>query len=425
MKRLLFLTGTLLSTVWTLQGQTLDECHRLACEHYPEIQQYNLIRLTEQYDLSNAARAWLPQVSLSAQTTWQNKVPEFPDAFSAILAQQNLSLQGLNKDQYKIALEVNQTIWDGGQSKANRRMAQATATEQEQQTAVDLYALKERINNLYFGILLLDERLHQTELTLDLLQSNLEKIRAWVHNGVALQTDADAIEAEWLAVGQQRTQIETSRESYRRMLTIFIGRSLDDELQRPQLSEPLSRESARPELALFQAQSDRLMAQESAIKSSTRPKFGLFAQGYYGYPGLDYFAGMFSSDWSWNALIGIKMSWNFGAYYTKKNNLSKLRIARQQIDLHRDIFLFNSRLQITEEEGEISRLRQALANDDRIVALRGSVREAAESKLRNGVIDTNDLLQKITDEATARSARSAREIELLQTIYELKHTINR
>ena len=422
---MLFLTGSLLSAVWALQGQTLDECHRLACEHYPEIQQYNLIRLTEQYDLSNAARAWLPQVSMSAQTSWQNKVPEFPDAFSAILSQQNLSLQGLNKDQYKIALEVNQTIWDGGQSKANRRMTEAAANEQEHQTAVDLYALKERVNHLYFGILLLDERLRQTELTLDLLQSNLEKIRAWVRHGVALQSDADAIEAEWLAVGQQRTQIEASRESYRRMLAIFIRRPLDDELQRPQLSEPLSRESARPELELFQAQSERLTAQESAIKSATRPKFGLFAQGYYGYPGLDYFAGMFSSDWSWNALIGVKMSWNFGAYYTKKNNLSKLRIARQQVDLHRDIFLFNSRLQVTEEEGEISRLRQALADDDRIVALRGSVREAAESKLRNGVIDTNDLLQKITDEATARSARSAREIELLQTIYELKHTINR
>jgi len=425
MKRMFFLTGALLSTAWALPGQTLDECHRLACEHYPEIQQYNLIRLTEQYDLSNAARSWLPQVSLSAQTTWQNKVPEFPDAFSAILAQQNLSLQGLNKDQYKIALEVNQTIWDGGQSKANRRIAEATANEQENQTAVDLYALKERVNDLYFGILLLDERLHQTELTLDLLKSNLEKIQAWVRHGVALQTDADAIEAEWLAVGQQRTQIEASRASYRRMLEIFIGRPLDDKLQRPQLSEPLSRESDRPELKLFQAQSDRLTAQESAIKSATRPKFGFFAQGYYGYPGLDYFAGMFSSDWSWNALIGVKMSWNFGAYYTKKNNLSKLRIARQQVDLHRDIFLFNSRLQVTEEEGEISRLRQALADDDRIVALRGSVREAAESKLRNGVIDTNDLLQKITDEATARSAHSAREIELLQTIYELKHTINR
>ena len=127
----------------------------------------------------------------------------------------------------------------------------------------------------------------------------------------------------------------------------------------------------------------------------------------------------------WNAMVGVKMSWNFGAYYTKKNSLNKLRTAKAQVEVQRDIFLFNTRLQTTEENGDIARLRKALADDDRIVALRRSVREAAESKLRNGVIDTNDLLQKITDEATAATARSAREIELLKSIYELKHTLNR
>lgn len=134
---------------------------------------------------------------------------------------------------------------------------------------------------------------------------------------------------------------------------------------------------------------------------------------------------MVSTDWTWNALIGVKMSWNFGAYYTKKNRLSNLRVAKQQLDIQRDVFLFNTDLQVAEEQGNISRLRRALADDDRIVALRRSVREAAESKLRNGVIDTNDLLRKITDEASARSARSLREVELLKAIYELKYTINR
>ena len=193
----------------------------------------------------------------------------------------------------------------------------------------------------------------------------------------------------------------------------------------PELVEAVSGESARPELAWIDAQQERLAAQELSVKSATRPRFGVFAQGYYGYPGLDYFAGMVSTDWTWNALIGVKMSWNFGAYYTKKNRLSNLRVAQQQLDIQRDVFLFNTDLQVAEEQGNISRLRRALADDDRIVALRRSVREAAESKLRNGVIDTNDLLRKITDEASARSARSLREVELLKAIYELKYTINR
>ena len=406
-------------------AQTLEECQQLACDHYPEIRQYDLIRQSEQYDLSNAARSWLPQVSFSAQATWQNRVPEFPSALSGMLDQAGVSLRGLDKDQYKVALEVNQTIWDGGQSQADRRVIEATADEHRQATEVDLYAVKGRVNDLYFGILLLEERLGQTDLTIALLQSNLDKVRSLVTNGVAMQTDADAVEAELLSVQQQRVQIEASRESYRRMLELFIGQRLAERLERPELVEKISGESARPELAWIDAQQERLAAQELSVKSATRPRLGVFAQGYYGYPGLDYFAGMVSTDWTWNALIGVKMSWNFGAYYTKKNRLSNLRVAKQQLDIQRDVFLFNTDLQVAEEQGNISRLRRALADDDRIVALRRSVREAAESKLRNGVIDTNDLLRKITDEASARSARSLREVELLKAIYELKYTINR
>lgn len=406
-------------------AQTLEECQQLACDHYPVIRQYDLIRQSEQYDLSNAARSWLPQISFSAQATWQNRVPEFPSALSGMLDQAGVSLRGLDKDQYKVALEVNQTIWDGGQSQADRRVIEATADEHRQATEVDLYAVKGRVNDLYFGILLLEERLGQTDLTIALLQSNLDKVRSLVTNGVAMQTDADAVEAELLSVQQQRVQIEASRESYRRMLELFIGQRLAERLERPELVEAVSGESARPELAWIDAQQERLAAQELSVKSATRPRFGVFAQGYYGYPGLDYFAGMVSTDWTWNALIGVKMSWNFGAYYTKKNRLSNLRVAQQQLDIQRDVFLFNTDLQVAEEQGNISRLRRALADDDRIVALRRSVREAAESKLRNGVIDTNDLLRKITDEASARSARSLREVELLKAIYELKYTINR
>lgn len=406
-------------------AQTLEACQQLACDHYPEIRQYDLIRQSEQYDLSNAARSWLPQVSFSAQATWQNRVPEFPSALSGMLDQAGVSLRGLDKDQYKVALEVNQTIWDGGQSQADRRVIEATADEHRQATEVDLYAVKGRVNDLYFGILLLEERLGQTDLTIALLQSNLDKVRSLVTNGVAMQTDADAVEAELLSVQQQRVQIEASRESYRRMLELFIGQRLTERLERPELVGAVSGESARPELAWIDAQQERLAAQELSVKSATRPRFGVFAQGYYGYPGLDYFAGMVSTDWTWNALIGVKMSWNFGAYYTKKNRLSNLRVAQQQLDIQRDVFLFNTDLQVAEEQGNISRLRRALADDDRIVALRRSVREAAESKLRNGVIDTNDLLRKITDEASARSARSLREVELLKAIYELKYTINR
>ena len=426
MKRIALLCGCLLAGLSAGAQVTLDECRRLAREHYPEIRQYDLVRRTEEYTLSNARRAWLPQLSFAAQATWQTEVPSFPNALAGMLAQQGIDMPGMNKDQYKAALELNQTLWDGGKSEADKRIARAEAAEQARSADVDLYALQGRVDNLFFGILLLDERIAQTQLTLDLLRSNLEKVRALQRNGVAMQSDADAVEAELLTVNQQLTQVTASRDSYRRMLEIFTGRPLDGErLERPDASEPRSMESSRPELALFDATADKLTAQERLVKAATRPHFGLFAQGYYGYPGMDYFQSMMSPDWSWNAMAGVKMSWNFGAYYTRKNSLAKLRTAKEQVEVQREIFLFNTRLQTAEESGDIARLRKALADDDRIVALRRSVREAAESKLRNGVIDTDDLLRKITDEAAAATARSAREIELLKTIYELKHTINR
>ena len=426
MKRIALLCGCLLAGLSAGAQVTLDECRRLARKHYPEIRQYDLVRRTEEYTLSNARRAWLPQLSLAAQATWQTEVPSFPNALAGMLAQQGIDMPGMNKDQYIAALELNQTLWDGGKSEADKRIARAEAAEQARSADVDLYALQGRVDNLFFGILLLDERIAQTRLTLDLLRSNLEKVRALQRNGVAMQSDADAVEAELLTVNQQLTQVTASRDSYRRMLEIFTGRPLDGEqLERPDASEPRSMESSRPELALFDATADKLTAQERLVKAATRPCFGLFAQGYYGYPGMDYFQSMMSPDWSWNAMAGVKMSWNFGAYYTRKNSLAKLRTAKEQVEVQREIFLFNTRLQTAEESGDIARLRKALADDDRIVALRRSVREAAESKLRNGVIDTDDLLQKITDEAAAATARSAREIELLKTIYELKHTINR
>lgn len=426
MKRIALLCGCLLAGLSAGAQVTLDECRRLAREHYPEIRQYDLVRRTEEYTLSNARQAWLPQLSFAAQATWQTEVPSFPNALAGMLVQQGIDMPGMNKDQYKAALELNQTLWDGGKSEADKRIARAEAAEQARSADVDLYALQGRVDNLFFGILLLDERIVQTRLTLDLLRSNLEKVRALQRNGVAMQSDADAVEAELLTVNQQLTQVTASRDSYRRMLEIFTGRPLDGEqLERPDASEPRSMESSRPELALFDATADKLTAQERLVKAATRPCFGLFAQGYYGYPGMDYFQSMMSPDWSWNAMAGVKMSWNFGAYYTRKNSLAKLRTAKEQVEVQREIFLFNTRLQTAEESGDIARLRKALADDDRIVALRRSVREAAESKLRNGVIDTDDLLRKITDEAAAATARSAREIELLKTIYELKHTINR
>lgn len=397
----------------------------MAREHYPEIRQYDLISETEQYNLSNAARAWIPQIALSAQATYQSATPTYPEAFSSIMQANGIEMVGIRKDQYRVALDISQNLWDGGVSKANRALAEAEAAEQRSRVDVSLYELQSRVDNLYFGILLLDERVAQTEALIAVLESNLARMRTYYDNGVAMQADVDTIEAELLTARQTLGQVESSRMSYRRMLELFIGEPLTSEsLERPAMTTPASRSSMRPELALFEAQEGKILAQRRAINSSVMPRFSAFAQGYYGYPGMDMFKSMVSPDWSLNGLIGLRMSWNIGAFYTKKNNLDKLTTAESQIAVQRDIFLFNTEMQTTQDDGEIERLRRAVEDDDRIVELRRRVRMAAESQLENGVIDATDLLRKITDETTATLNRTTHEIELLQAIYRLKTTLN-
>ena len=406
-------------------GQSLDECRHLAREHYPEIRQYDLIAQTEQYNLSNAARAWIPQVTLSGQATYQSATPTYPEAFNTILQANGIEMAGISRDQYKIAVDVSQHIWDGGKSKADKAIAEAETEEQRSRVDVSLYDLQSRVDNLYFGILLLDERKAQTEALIEVLASNLARLQTYYRNGVAMQADVDAVEAELLTARQSLGQVESSRASYRRMLEIFIGQPLAAEnLERPAMRELQSRTSARPELALFEAQESKLEAQRKAINASLMPRFSAFAQGYYGYPGLDMFKSMVSSAWTPNAIVGVRMSWNIGAFYTKRNNLEKLNAAEKQIAVQRDVFLLNTQMQTTQDDGEIARLRQAITDDSRIVELRRRVRMAAESQLKNGVIDSTDLLRKISDETAAALARSTHEIELLQATYRLKTTLN-
>ena len=342
-----------------------------------------------------------------------------------MLAQQGLHIPGMRKDQYKVALDISQTIWDGGQSKADRTIAEADAAEQRSRLDVNLYDLQSRVDGLYFGILLLDEQVAQIEAKIGLLESNLSRMQVYRKNGIAMQADVDAVEAELLAARQSLGQIAASRASYRRMLELFIGCRLKDRvLERPALCEVKSHFSAHPRIAWFDAQHEKLEARRDAVRSSLTPRFSAFAQGLYGYPGLDMFKSMVSADWQLNAIVGVRMSWNIGAFYTKRNHLGKIDAAQRQIDVQRDIFLFNTRVQTAQDDGEIARLRKAVTEDTRIVELRRSVRMAAESKLENGVIDATDLLQKITDETSAMLSRSTHEIELLQAVYRLKHTLN-
>ena len=128
--------------------------------------------------------------------------------------------------------------------------------------------------------------------------------------------------------------------------------------------------------------------------------------------------------WSWNGLIGARLTWNIGALYTRKNDRMKIQLQRSMAETNRDVFLFNNRLEQIQQNENISRYRRLMADDEEIISLRSSVRKAAESKLAHGIIDVNDLVKEINAENNARVQRTVHEIELLKEIYDLKYTTN-
>lgn len=405
---------------------TVEQCVSMATENYPLIQKYDILNKNLQTELSDINKSWLPQIGVYAQGTAQNVVPGFPDALSQMLDQAGAEVSGLGKLQYRIGAELNQTIWDGGTSKAKRAIAESVDAQNAAAVDVELYAVREKAENLFFGILLLEEQIKQVEQTERLLAANLDRLRKMKSNGTAMQSDLDMVEAQMLSVRQQIILAQSQAQSYRRLLGLYIGKDITTEtLIKPSPSMPTDMTPDRPEMALFNAGTNTNEARLGSIKSSVMPRIDFFAQAYYGYPGYDYFKSMMERDLSFNAIAGIKITWNIGAFYSKKNSELKIRLKNNNIATDRNVFLFNTDLQTESQTAHIAELERIIKEDSRIVELRCKVRRAAESQLNNGVIDATDLLAKITDENQARIASSYHEIQLIQSIYKLKYILNR
>ena len=404
----------LMLLVLPAQGQTvtLDECQQLAEENYPLIKQYDLIRQTTDYTVSNISKGWLPQISAMAQATYQSDVMTLPDVLQRMLGQQGLQAKGIRKDQYRVGVDINQTVYDGGLISGQKDVARLEGEVQSAQTATDLYAVRKRINDLYFGILLLDEKIRLNKDLQTLLQSNLNKLNSMLAHGVAMKSDVNTVKAEKLKAEQQATELASSRKSMTDMLSVFIGREVAN-LGMPQDVVVNTQDNKRPELQLFDSQIKLADAQEKLLNARLLPRLSVFAQGYYGYPGYNQFEAMFNRTWKLNGIVGVRLSWNIGALYTRKNDCAKLSTRRGLVESARETFLFNNRLLEIQQSDGIAKYRQLIVDDKEIVSLRSDVRRAAESKLEHGIIDTNNLLQEITRENQSRIDLSTHTILLL------------
>ena len=396
---------------------TLEECQQKTQDNYPLVRQYDLVEKTKEYNLENAARGYLPQFALSAKASYQSDVTELPIAIPGV------DIKGMAKDQYQVMLELKQNIWDGGEIRSRKEQVKASSDVDREKLNVDMYALTERVNQVYFGILLLDEQLRQNQLFLEDLERTHKQISSYIENGIASQSDLDAVSVEQLNTRQKRIELTSSRQAYLSMLALLTGEEMPAgiSLQKPvpEWDIPVIANN-RPELIWFDAQNGRLQVQEEALKTQLMPRFGLFVQGAYGNPGLN----MLKNEFSPYYVAGVRLSWNFGSLYTLRNDRRVIAANRQLLDSNRDVFLFNTRLQATQQGSAVESVRRQMADDDEIIRLRTSIRKASEAKVANGTMTVTDMLRDMTSENLARQTKALHEVQLLMNMYQLKYTTN-
>lgn len=396
-----------------IQTLTIENCYALASEHYPLAKQRELILKSRDYSIENISKGYLPQVNIVGQASYQSEVTQVP------IQLPNTTIPVLDKDQYKIYGEINQVVYDGGMIKQQKLSQESKSLVEAQKLEVELYKLKERINDLYFGILLVNEQLRQNALKKDDIALGIKKTEAQLANGTVFRSSLDILKAEYLTVSQQTLTLLSNKKAYLNMLALFLNKPLDDNtLLVTPVPPVLSTQNNRPELGLFEQQAKNIDIQQQAITIKNIPKLNLFFQGGMGKPALN----MLSNDFEAYYIGGIRLNWSLFGYYTQRKEKDLLNINKEDISIQKETFLFNTNYQLQQQNEEISRLSGYLRSDQEIISLRGSIKKAALAQLENGVSTTSDYLREVNAEDTARQNKILHQIQLLAAQYKVRLT---
>ena len=393
------------------QTLTLQQCYQLARENYPLIKRNDLLAKSKDYTVENASKAWLPQINILGQATYQSDVTQLP------IKLPNATVEPLSKDQYKVFADINQTIFDGGMIYNQKKIAELQSQTEIQKNEVELEKLKDRINQLFFGIIQTDEQINQLDLSKSDLQNGLKKAEAQLKYGTILRSNVDVLKAQLINIEQQQIELKSLKSNFIKMLSFFTNKNLDEDTQ---LEKPekllLTNENNRPELKLFDLQKQLSESQKSLIKSKNLPKLGAFLQAGYGKPGLN----MLKNEFDTFFIGGIKLNIPISGFYTKSNELALIDNQQQDIDIQKENFLFNQKFSMIQNSNDLEKIQKLIDKDIEIISLRESIKKASLAQLENGVINTNDYLREVNAEEQAKISKIKHEIQYLLTQYNLK-----
>ncbi|PRD53717.1 TolC family protein [Sphingobacterium gobiense] len=392
----------------------LDVCYRLAENNYPLVKQYALLEKTKEYSLTNASKGYLPQINVGGQASYQSDVTQIPISIP------HIDIPSMNKDQYKLYGEVSQPLTDLFMVKHQKELVYANAAVEKQKVEVELYKLKERINQFYFGILLIDAQIAQAEVLKKDIRSGMNRNDVAIANGIALKSSSDVLGAELLKADQRTIELKATRKGYVDMLSLFINRTIDEHtiLEKPFTATSLMTEINRPELKLFETQKKTFDVHNKLIDTKALPHFSLFFQGGYGRPGLN----MLNNNFDLYYIGGVRLTWNIASFYTRKQEKQLLNLSQNALQVQKETFLFNTNLTLKQQDSEIAKLEELIQTDRDIVQLRENVKLSAQNQLAYGATTTNDYLIYINAEDQAKQNMIIHEIQLLMAQYSFKTT---
>ena len=385
---------------------TLQQAQDMARKNYPSLRQKNLVAKSQVLNVSNLNKNYLPQLSLNGQASYQSDVTKID------VDVPGLKFEAPAKDQYKFTADVNQLLYDGGATKQQKALAGLNAAVEDQQIEVELYNLKERVNDIYLNILYTDELIRQNGLVQQDLQTGLNKINAQVKNGVAFRSAANVLKAELLKAGQRLVELKTSRKALIETLSIYTNEQFGEQttFEKPSVAATSVNSITRPEIKLFENQSALLQQQNKLINAKNLPRTSLFFQGGYGRPALNLLKNEFQAFY----ITGVRFNWALNNLYTKRNEKQLVKINQDIVQTKREAFLLNTNAQLASQKSEVEKLKELVASDDEIISLRHEVTTAAKAQLENGVMTGNDYLVEVNAEDQARQAMVTHQLQLLQ-----------
>lgn len=410
---IVFLSIVLSAPGLLAQQLTIDQCYELARKNYPLIRQKELLVKSMEFTVANAQSGYLPQVSLYAQATYQSEVTRLPGAITLV--------EPLSKDQYKVYGEISQNVFDGGVIKSQTAIQRANTLVEQQKLDVELYKIKERINQIFFGVLLMEAQLAQVGLLKKDLHTSLAKTEAAIRNGTSFKSNADILQAELLKSDQRMIEMRTARKAYLDMLSYFINQAIAEDAVLEKPTPVLSGQNQsirRPELTLYQFQRELLSAQHKASSSRNLPKLGLFVQGGYGRPALN----LLKNEFDYYYLGGLRLNWTLTGFYNSKRDKQMLDVNAQVVNSQKDVFLFNTDLTLRQQNQEVTKLRELIQVDNQIIVLRTRIKNTSQSQYENGVISTSDFLRELNAEDTAKQNLLLHEIQFMLAQYNYQTT---